>query len=383
MNDSVGIGVIGSGGMGMSVVAQVLAADERLRMRAVYDIDERSVENALKKGHADANVCSSLQELVNDPGIDWVMIATWNRDHANSAITALEAGKNVFCQKPLATTLEDCLRMRDAWKASGKLFQLGFNLRYSPHYVRIHELVERNSIGSMISMEFNETLEFNHGGFIMADWRRLKKDSGPHVLEKCCHDIDLVNWIVGSPAVRVASFGGLDFYTPEYASRVEEIGPNAEGKVAYSAWPMPEDRNPFTCDKDIIDNQVVIIEYANGVRATFHMNNNAGIQERRMYLCGTHGSIRADVLTGAIDLKAIGWDTETQNHSTTGQGSHGVGDEVLAQELAESMINGAPPRVGIEEGILSAVTCFAIDDAMVSGTVVDVRPYWERAGIGI
>lgn len=382
MSDKVGIGVVGSGGMGMNVVSQVLGVDKRLRMRAVYDIDDRAVQNALKRGHADAKVCSSLQELLKDPDIDWVMIATWNADHANSAVAALDAGKNVFCQKPLATTLEDCLRMRDAWETSGKLFQLGFNLRYSPHYLRIRELVASNSIGSLISMEFNETLEFNHGGFIMGDWRRLKKNSGPHILEKCCHDIDLVNWIVNSPALRVASFGGLDFYKPENASRVDEIGPNPDGKPAYQSW-FEHPVNPFTSNKDIIDNQVVIIEYANGVRATFHMNNNAGLAERRMYLCGTHGTLRADVLSSAIELKKVGWDTKREDHATSGKGTHGGGDDVLARELADTMINGTSPRVGVEEGIRSAVTCLAIDDAMESGTVVNVRPYWDKAGIAV
>ena len=114
--------------------AQGRGADKRLRRHAVYDIDDRAVQNALKRGHADAKVCSSLQDLLKAPDIDWVMIATWNADHANSAVAALDAGKNVFCQKPLATTLEDCLRMRDAWETSGKLFQLGFNLRYSPTF---------------------------------------------------------------------------------------------------------------------------------------------------------------------------------------------------------------------------------------------------------
>ncbi len=51
-------------------------------------------------------------------------------------------------------------------------------------------------------MEFNETLDFNHGGYIMGDWRRLQRYSGTHLLEKCCHDIDLVNWITGSLAGR-------------------------------------------------------------------------------------------------------------------------------------------------------------------------------------
>ena len=108
----------------------------------------------------------------------------------------------MFCQKPLATTLADCLAMREAWQASGRMFIIGFSLRYAPHYRKIKELLDQGAVGRIVSMEFNETLDFNHGGYIMGDWRRLQRYSGTHLLEKCCHDIDLVNWIMGSLAAR-------------------------------------------------------------------------------------------------------------------------------------------------------------------------------------
>lgn len=73
-------------------------------------------------------------------------------------------------------------------------------------------------------MEFNETLHLDHGGFIMGDWRRLTEHSGGHLLEKCCHDFDLVNWILRTKARKVSSFGGLNFFIPKYEYRMKEIG---------------------------------------------------------------------------------------------------------------------------------------------------------------
>jgi predicted dehydrogenase len=138
--------------------------------------------------------------------------------------------------------------------------------------------------------------------------------------------------------------------------------------------------NPFTSDKDIVDNQVAILEYENGVRATFHTNANAGIPERRMYILGTEGALRADVLTGKIHVKRIGWETEMRDESSGVAGGHGDGDPVLAKELADSMLNHTPPAAGLEEGLASAVTCFAIDEAMDTGKVVDVGAWWRRVG---
>ena len=100
-----------------------------------------------------------------------------------------------------------------------------------------------------------------------------------------------------------------------------------------------------------------------------------------MYICGTEGTIRADVIAGTIELKRIGFETKTEQVSAGVSGGHGGGDAVLARELAASMLKGTPPSVGLDAGLKSAVTCFAIDKAMTSGRTVDVRPYWKRAGI--
>lgn len=98
----------------------------------------------------------------------------------------------------------------------------------------------------------------------MEDCRRLRENAGTHLLEKCSHDIDLVNWIVNDRAKRAASFGGLDFFLPRNAGRINQIPPQSDGKNAYCAMGGLIALNPFTSDKDIIDNQVEIIEYGNG-----------------------------------------------------------------------------------------------------------------------
>lgn len=380
--DKIGVGLIGCGIMGRIIANLIIKESPQIEIRGIFDPDERSVKTA-RESYSSAFVYDDYLKLVKSPDIDWVMIASWNCFHKEQVVASFEAGKDVFCQKPLATNVDDCIAMYRAWKKSGRMFNIGFTLRYSPHYRKIRELISDGVLGDIISMEFNETLDFNHAGYIMGDWRRLTKYSGPHVLEKCCHDIDLANWMVDSMAARVASFGGLDFFIPENEKHIERIGKNKNGRDAYSTWDGPFCLNPFTSDKDIIDNQVAIIEYANGVRATFHANCNAGIPERRMYICGTEGCIRSDVIAGIIEVKRIGFDTKIKDVSSKVKGSHGGGDEILSSELVSSMIHGTPPSTGLLDGLKSAITCFAIDDAMESGKVVKLDSYWERAGIPI
>ena len=375
-----GIGVIGCGGMGRAVLKSLLEQDERLQVAALYDPDERSVKATLEMLPAPPVVCENCHDVVTRPDVDWVMIASWNRDHCEQTVAAFEAGKHVFCQKPLALTLDECVRMKQAGEKSGKQFNIGFTLRYSPHYRKIKELIAAGRIGRILSMEFNETLHFNHGGYIHGDWRRLREYAGTHLLEKCCHDIDLVNWMTESRPRRVASFGGNDFFTPANAQHAERVGRREnDGRLAYSGWGGPIDLDPFRSDKDIVDNQVAIIEYESGARATFHTNCNAGIPERRMYILGTEGAIRADVIAGTIQLQRIGWESEIEDVSTEASGGHGGGDEILAKELADSMLDGAPPSVGLIEGMESAIACFAIDQALDSGTVVELADWWKKA----
>jgi len=375
---SIGIGMIGCGAMGRVVAGALLAQSKKLRLTGLFDPDKRSVQQCLQEFNNHAKVYKDYHSLVQSPDIDWVMIASWNCYHCDQAVAALRAGKDVFCQKPLATNLSDCLTMLKAWKKSHKMFHIGFNMRRSSHYRRIKELVDKGVLGDIISMEFNETLDFNHGGYIMGDWRRLTKNAGTHLLEKCCHDIDLANWLLGSRPARVASFGGLDFFLPRNKRHIRRIGKDSQGKDAYSTWGGLIDLNPFTSRKDIIDNQVAIIEYANGPRATFHTNCNAGIPERRMYILGSEGAIRADLIVGRIETKRIGFDTRIETVDTGVRGGHGGGDEVLAKELADSMLKGVQPATGIMDGLNSAVSCFAIDKSVQTSRVISLEPFWKR-----
>ncbi len=375
---TIGVGLIGCGGMCRHTTRTLLGQDAAIQVHGICDPDRRAIRAMESQLPARATVYDDYRELVRADDIDWVMIASWNCFPPEQTIAAFEAGKDVFCQKPLATNIDDCLAMYTAWRSSGRSFTIGFTLRYSPHYRTIRKLLSDGAVGDIVSMEFNECIAFNHGGFIMGDWRRLTKNAGTHLLEKCCHDIDLANWFVGARARRVSSFGGLRFFVPENETHISRLGTDEKGRAAYRSWGGPVDMNPFTSDKDIIDNQVAIIEYENDVRATFHTNCNAAIPERRMYICGTEGAIRADVIAGTIELARIGFGEKVEHVKAGVSGGHGGGDAVLGRELAASMLHGAQPSAGFVAGLESAVTCFAVDDAMESGEKVELAPYWKR-----
>ena len=376
------VGLIGPGGRLMDIVERLDKQCEQVKIAGLFDPSEESIEKCKKRCDAsDAIVFDSYEALCESDEIEWVMIGSWNCFHCEHAIKALECGKHVFCEKPLATNIEDCLKMKAAKdKAKGQIFSFGLVLRYATMYNKIHELIESGQIGDIVSFEFNENLEFNHGGYIHQDWRRKTEYAGTHLLEKCCHDVDLVNWIIGSKAQRVASFGSLAFFKPENKHHADRIGPCPEnGRPAFQYWEFSKN-SPFNDDKDIIDNQVGILEYENGVHVTFHASCLAGIPERRMLILGTEGAIRADLIAGKLEHRRIGWNTPTTFHDVTG-GGHGDGDTIMIKHLIKTMTEGAAPQATLEDGLIAAATCFAMDKAMDEGTVVNLDPWWEAANL--
>ncbi len=375
--DKIGIGIIGCGIRIGQVAKGLVDINKDVEIVALSDPCKKSVDSTKEKFGCDPAVYQDYRDLVNDPAVKWVFIGSWNCFHREHIEAALQSGKQIFCEKPLATSFEDCIRIYERWKNGNSTFMIGFTLRYSPHYNRIKELIDAGEIGDIVSLEFNETLDFNHGSYIMGGWRSLTKNAGTHLLEKCCHDIDIINWLTGSRAIRCASFGGLNVFKRENVGWMDQLPCNSEGCKPFQSWGQPY--NPFLNEKDIVDNQVVILEYGNGIRATFHTNCCCGIPERRMYIVGTHGCIRSDTIKGLIELKKVGFDTVMIDCSTDVAGNHGGGDEVLCKFLSQAINEGKAPPTGMLDALNSAITCFGIDESLERGIVFDYKPLWEKA----
>lgn len=383
-NQKIKIGVIGCGMRIQCVLEHLLPSGEgRLEVVALYDPMPRGVEAIQNKFAPAAKVCSSEAELLAIEEIDWVMIGSWNCFHADQVVAALEAGKHIFCEKPLATTLEGCVRIQEAWrKKPDACFFFDLVLRYTSIQQKVKEVIDSGVLGKLVSFEFNETLGFIHGGYIQGNWRRHRQNAGTHVLEKCCHDFDLANWMTGSLPVKAASFGGRDFFIPSNRHLADEAGYDEQGRVAYLSWSDPESVDPFSEGASIVDNQVAILQYANGVRATFHTNCNAAIRERRMYIVGMKGVLRADSVTGRVEVCRVGFDQKPEVvMESKDEGGHYGGDEIMGRQLALTMLGQVPPMATLKEGIESAVSCFGVDAALDSGQVFDYAPLWEKVGV--
>jgi predicted dehydrogenase len=371
------IGLIGAGGRLRSVVNLLLGQSAgQIAVTGVHDPDPVSVSAARERFGNDVAVYDSVDALVQSDA-DWVFIGSFNCHHAEQAIAAMRAGRNVFCEKPLATTFEDGLRVRQVEKETGKTFAFGLVLRYSPFYQKLKTLVADGAIGKLVSFEFNETLHFNHGGYIFGNWRRNRDVAGTHILEKCCHDLDLANWITGELPIKAASFGGRSIFVEANKDLIDKVGPGPDQSPAFGAWPDPHCVSPFSGGATIFDNQVAILQYTGGVRGTFHTNCNTAILERRFFLCGTEGTLRGNAYTGLIEHQRIGWDTKTEVVDAGVAGSHGGGDPVMARGLVQTLTFGAPPLATSLDGLRACVAAFGIDASADNGQMIDLQPWWD------
>lgn len=136
--------------------------------------------------------------------------------------------------------------------------------------------------------------------------------------------------------------------------------------------------------KDIVDNQIAIIEYENGVRASFHTNCSSGLPERRIYICGSKGTIRADFVKGQIEIKKLDSKDVRIIYTESDEDGHGGGDPNLVETLNRLMIsdneNDKTLKDSMDQAIISAVTCIMIDSSMENKKVVDMESVWRELG---
>jgi myo-inositol 2-dehydrogenase / D-chiro-inositol 1-dehydrogenase len=250
------LAVVGSGRIA-GVHARALARVARGRLVACTDaVPEVAERFAAEHGLA---VYPAFADVLADPDVDAVLIATPNGLHADQTIAALDAGKHVFCQKPISLTTDDAERVVAAGRASDRVLQFGFMLRFTPPLTRVKELVDSGAIGSPIALTANI-----FGWEPSADWFYDRAAGGGVILDTMVHFADLVRWLLGD-VERVAAEGGA--YVLEGARRHESP-----------------------------DNAIVTMRHAGGAMSSMYVTWTAGHGNFRLELFGSEGSVTVDLV---------------------------------------------------------------------------------------
>ena len=209
----------------------------------------------------------------------------------------------------------------------------------------------------------------------MRDWRRSHEQSGGFLLEKCCHDLDVYQSLVGSRPHRVVSFGGRKTFTPQNLER--------EGDPIYhqraSRWGGV--RTSFDDDTDLIDYQTALIEYENGSNLCFHTNLNAPDEYRRFSIFGVDGMAEGDFVRNFLRVHDASTTKTRVNKSYAyddGISVHYGAEARMAVEWQRHFETGRPLPVSIVDALEAGLTAIKIDESRFTGRIIDLSETWER-----
>lgn len=322
----------------------------------------------------------SVEAMLSDARPDLYCVFSPNVFHLDQIRLGLEAGVQVFTEKPVVISIEETLELARLLSIHGgaRRAMVGLVLRYSQHMVDLRAAMAQGWLGQVTSMEANEHIGPYHGAFFMRDWRRRDAYAGGFMLEKCCHDLDIYNMVTGSRPSRVASFGGRKSFLPENAP-----ASNQEAEIFHvkkSVWEQTDD--PFRSDGDIIDFQTAILEYETGASLAFHTNLNVPDEERHFLVAGTHGMAEGDFVRGYLKVTARDGRRLVDNDYSQGaaaKGAHYGADEMMCTDMTtylRGQADGLP--VSILDAMEAGIAALALDEARVTGKVVDLSDTWAR-----
>ena len=323
---------------------------------------------------------ATVEAMLSDARPDLFCVFSPNLFHLDHIRLGLEAGVQIFTEKPVVVTIDETLELARLLALNGGTGRamIGLVLRYSQHMVDLRAALNAGLLGRIVSLEANEHIAPYHGAFFMRDWRRKVHYSGGFMLEKCCHDLDIYNMITGSRPVRLASFGGRKSFLPENAP-----SNNAEAEIFHvkkSVWESVPD--PFHSDGDIIDYQTAILQYESGAALAFHTNLNVPDEHRRFCVMGTHGMAEGDFVRGYLKVTARDG-TRLVNHDYSDgaatKGAHYGADEMMCADIAAYLRGqSAGLPVSILDAMEAGIAALALDQARQTGQIVDLGQTWAK-----
>ncbi|WP_405921133.1 Gfo/Idh/MocA family protein [Streptomyces sp. NBC_00122] len=418
MPSGITLAVVGAGERGTGHARWALAHPERATVVAVAEPrkarrERFAADHALGAGTAvdDWRVLAARGRVA-----DAVLICTLDREHLEPVLAFAALGYHIMLEKPMALTEDECRRIVAAVEAAGVILSVGHILRYTPYTRALKHVLDSGRIGDVVSVQHLEPVGFWHQAhsFVRGNWRREDQASSM-LMAKSCHDLDWLQYVLGRPPVRVSSFGRLSHFRPGNrpagaADRCLDCA--VEDTCPYSAkrdygdrlaqgrhgWPLsvliddftpraletalregPYGRCVYACDNDVVDHQVVAMEFASGATATFTMTAFTEQADRQTRIFGTRGELRGD----GRRLRVYDFLTRTEEVVGLGAegpmdaaGGHGGGDAGLMDAFVGAVATGNPGLVtsGPRASLTSHLTVFAAERARRDGTVEAVRP---------
>lgn len=376
-------------------------ADRRNRLRDRLGLDLKSC-------------FSDWRDLPEEQIADCAIIATMDTQHTQPAIHFMELGYDLLLEKPMAPNLEEAVSIVEVAERLGKKVMLAHVLRYSTFFQKLRQMIHSGEIGKIMTVEHKEQIGYYHfaHSYVRGNWRK-ESESAPSILAKCCHDLDLLYWLIGEQCASLQSFGMLSHFKkenqPEDASDrctecvVEKSCPYSAVKVymgTHTGWPVsvitedlsyqsrkraldegPYGRCVYSCDNDVADHQTLNMSFGQEILVTMTMVAFTKEITRAIRIFGTHGEIRGHFEKNLIEVSRFGKDqTETISIIAPERGGHNGSDFQMMDSFVEYITQ--PNYQGIcttpRDSLESHLMAFAAEESRKEKRVVDMQAYRRR-----
>ncbi len=409
--------IVGGGHRSLTYAALSEIESDKMEIVGVADPNENRRKSIAERFNIPDDKCfASSEELAAVPRFaDAVINGTMDHIHVETTIPLLKAGYDVLLEKPFSVNEEEARELVEVAEKYGRKVMVCFVLRYAPFYRKIKDIILSGKIGKIISIQTNEYVSYHHmsTSHVRGKWNNFEKCHSSMLLAKCCHDLDIMMWLMSEtkPSL-VSSFGCNMQFTPENApansgTRCLVDCPLSE-ECLYSAkrlyidhpdrwsfyvWdalehlenPTIEDKmellktSPYgicayKSDNNVVDHQTVSVMFESGATGTHNMIGGTSYGTRTIHITGTKGVIEGDFEKGVFTLSKIDPRPGCEHEDTVidvkvNNDSHGGGDLDLVRDFV-AYARGENPSVSctsITDSLLGHLVVYLADKSMENG----------------
>ena len=414
MNKQISLALIGAGNRGQGIFGQyALDMPHRAKFTAVVEPDKAKRElfatnHKIPQERIFADYDAFFNADIKD--IDGVVIATLEDHRIPPVLKSMEKGYHILVEKPLCTNAAELIKLHDAAKDYPGILIVCHQMRLTPRYRLIKNLIDSGKYGKIVCIQHSENLSYSHmaHSFVRGFFNSSKLT--PMLLAKSCHDMDMLSYIIGKKATKIVSFGSLNYF------RKENCPPGApkfclEGCKHYHSCPyhvlklyFEPDTDPaflrqmgvikdkdhlrellmknrfgrcvFQTDNDVVDNQTVQIEFENDIHVSFTMCGHNGLERRMTKISMTNGEIDIDGVSGLIKTYSFEPLLE-ETIKVNASGTHGGGDRAIMDNFVDAIESGDKSILytPIKDSLEGHLMVFAAEEARKSSQVLDVKAY--------
>lgn len=363
--------MIGTGARGLWYINELKKFPE-FEFHSICDPNPENLRKGMEALSGKVQYYTDYRAILCNPSLEVVFIMSPDYLHEEMAIESLKQKKHVFLEKPLAISSQGCRRVIEVEQETGKVLIIGFVLRYVNVYQKMKELIENGGIGKLTTCWMLHSVSYG-GWAYFHDWHSVKKNVRGLLLQKGTHDFDIINWVIDSTPKKVAGFAGLSFYGGNEDNNLKCTECNKTDCTERSG--PPTDKCAFRKEIDVEDNHVVIVEYENGVRASYNECHYTPDDNREYIFIGDKGKLYMRNRGGMnhyikVEKRLTGEVSEyTFPVAPVG---HSGGDIGVVQDFIDCIKSGKKPLADSESAYLSVLIGESAEESIETGKVVSL-----------